>query len=189
MQTPTQTAAPKENKQELRLIVRILNKDLKGEKPVFMSLQGIKGIGQRLGHVLAVKFQQETGIPYNTMMGNIPESADKKLEDIISNPAKYQIPIWMFNRQGMYETGESIHQTQNELDFTIRNDLERAKRIKSYKGIRHMFGQPVRGQRTRSSFRTRGRTVGVQKKDQAAAKGGAKPAAAAAPAKDAGKKK
>lgn len=177
-----------ESKEEVRLIVRILNKDLKGEKPLFMSLQGIKGIGQRLGHVIALKFQQETGIPYNVPMGTIPETADKKLEDIISNPLKYQIPEWMLNRQNTYETGESIHQTQNELDFTIRNDLERMKRIKSYRGIRHMFGQPVRGQRTRSSFRTRGRTVGVQKKDQAAAKGGAKPAAAAAPAKDAKKK-
>jgi ribosomal protein S13 len=27
------------------------------------------------------------------------------------------------------------------------------KKIKCYKGVRHMLGQPVRGQRTRSHFR------------------------------------
>jgi small subunit ribosomal protein S13 len=36
------------------------------------------------------------------------------------------------------------------------------KKMRSYKGIRHMQGQPVRGQRTKSHFR-KNRTVGVKK--------------------------
>ena len=39
------------------------------------------------------------------------------------------------------------------------------KKIHSYKGIRHESGLPVRGQRTRSSFRTGG-IVGVSKKKE-----------------------
>jgi hypothetical protein len=54
--------------------------------------------------------------------------------------------------------------------------------MRAYKGVRHELGQPVRGQRTRSSFRTQ-KTVGVaRKKVVAAAK------AATAPAKPAEKK-
>ena len=37
------------------------------------------------------------------------------------------------------------------------------KKIKSYKGMRHAYGLPVRGQRTRGNFR-KGVTVGVMKK-------------------------
>ena len=43
-------------------------------------------------------------------------------------------------------------------------DIKRMKKIKSYKGARHSAGQPVRGQRTRSHFRSRGKAVGVTKK-------------------------
>lgn len=178
--TKTETA-------ELRLIVRILNKDLKGDEPIFMSLQGIKGVGQRMGQIFAQKFQEETGTPFNAPLGSLSEDLDKKLEDIIANPTKHGIPEWTLNRRRVFETGSSTHHTQNDLDFDLRNDLERLKRIKAYRGVRHMFGLPVRGQRTRSSFRQRGKTVGVQKKDQASGKGGAKPAAA--PAKPAEKKK
>ena len=38
------------------------------------------------------------------------------------------------------------------------------KKIKSYRGIRHMFGLPVRGQRTRSNFRpNKGKVQGVKR--------------------------
>jgi len=44
------------------------------------------------------------------------------------------------------------------------------KKIKCYRGIRHMFNLPVRGQCTRSNFRkNKGKTTGVKK-----AKGGKK---------------
>jgi small subunit ribosomal protein S13 len=51
------------------------------------------------------------------------------------------------------------------------------RKMRSYKGVRHQLGQPVRGQRTRSTFRTSKRAVGVMKKSAA------KPAAKAAPEK------
>ena len=52
-------------------------------------------------------------------------------------------------------------------------DIRLMKKIKSYKGMRHAIAQPVRGQRTKSHFRT-GSTVGVMKKAAKilAAKGG-----------------
>ena len=42
-------------------------------------------------------------------------------------------------------------------------DVRKMKKIKSYRGIRHMFNLPVRGQRTQGNFRKAG-SVGVTKK-------------------------
>jgi small subunit ribosomal protein S13 len=44
------------------------------------------------------------------------------------------------------------------------------KKIRSYKGVRHMLGQPVRGQKTKSNFRKNkgSASLGVQRKKVAA---------------------
>ena len=57
-------------------------------------------------------------------------------------------------------------------------DINRLKKIRCYRGIRHEKGKKVRGQRTRSNGRT-GLTLGVMK----AGKGGAQAKAATTPAK------
>ena len=49
------------------------------------------------------------------------------------------------------------------LETAKKFDIQRMVDLKTYKGIRHMLGLPVRGQRTRSSFR-KGRVVGVVRK-------------------------
>lgn len=45
--------------------------------------------------------------------------------------------------------------TEGDLKRRIREDIDRLKAIKSYRGIRHMVGLPVRGQRTKNNARTR----------------------------------
>lgn len=45
--------------------------------------------------------------------------------------------------------------TEGDLRREIRENIARLKAIKSYRGLRHMAGLPVRGQRTRSNARTR----------------------------------
>jgi small subunit ribosomal protein S13 len=55
----------------------------------------------------------------------------------------------------------------------IRDNIQRLKRIGSYRGMRHIANLPARGQRTRVNARTRRgkrRTVGAMKKDDLAAK-------------------
>ncbi|MDO8646966.1 MAG: 30S ribosomal protein S13 [Candidatus Diapherotrites archaeon] len=165
--------------QELRLIVRIVNKDLDGRLPIYRALMKIKGISHRMARSIAYVFEKNTKVPFDMQLGNLQENMDSKLEEIIQSPQKFGIPKWTFNRQKDIETGTDIHHVMVDLDFDLRKDLERMKRIKSYRGVRHMYGLPVRGQRTRSSFRKRGATVGVMKKDAKTAAGPAKPAAGA----------
>jgi small subunit ribosomal protein S13 len=46
--------------------------------------------------------------------------------------------------------------------LTVKSDIDLMKEIKCWRGIRHMLGLKVRGQRTRTTGRT-GITVGVKK--------------------------
>lgn len=58
--------------------------------------------------------------------------------------------------------------TEGDLRKEIRENIERLKVIKSYRGIRHMLNLPVRGQRTKDNARTRRgkkRTVGALSKE------------------------
>jgi small subunit ribosomal protein S13 len=60
--------------------------------------------------------------------------------------------------------------TEGNLRRVIRENIERLKRIGSYRGTRHIKGLPVRGQRTRVNARTkRGRrmTIGAMSKEMA----------------------
>ena len=44
---------------------------------------------------------------------------------------------------------------EGELKREVTQNIRRLKEIKSYKGLRHHLGLPVRGQRTRTNARTR----------------------------------
>lgn len=63
------------------------------------------------------------------------------------------------------------YNVEGNLRKQIRENIQRLKRIGSYRGMRHIANLPVRGQRTRVNARTkRGRrmTVGAMKKDEMA---------------------
>ncbi len=158
-----------ENPDEIRYIVRIVGKDLNGLSPIWHSLLGIKGIGQRMANMMARAFEKKTGIAYDTKLGEIPEDKHKMLEDIVLHPGNYGIPSWAFNRGKDIESGADAHLVMSELDFSLRNDLQRLREIKTYRGMRHTWGLPVRGGKTRTRARKRGVSVGVEKKAAKAA--------------------
>lgn len=155
----------KKPREDIRYIVRIAGKDLKGELPLHMALQGIKGIGHRTARNIAIVFEKETGKSFDTRLGTLGEEFDKKIEDIVLHPDKHNLPAWAFNRKRDFETGEDAHLIMADLDFATRKDLQRLNEIKSYRGLRLSWGLPVRGQRTKSTHRGKGPVVGVMKKD------------------------
>jgi small subunit ribosomal protein S18e len=69
----------------------------------------------------------------------------------------------MLNRQKDHKTGNYQQLVSNLLDNMLREDLERLKKIRSHRGLRHYWGIRVRGQHTKTNGR-RGKTVGVAKK-------------------------
>jgi len=146
-------------KQELRGIVRLAGADMKGEKQLMIAIRQIKGIGPSMANAVV----KVGGFDPKKKIGLLSDSELKKLEDIVTNPKKHNIPKWALNRKNSPDTGEDDHLISSELTFANRQDIKNLIDMKCYRGTRHMYGLPARGQRTRSSFR-KGKTVGVVKK-------------------------
>ncbi len=165
----------KAGEQELRHLVRVLNTDLKGEKQIMYALTKIKGISIMFANAVCKK----AGVSENKKAGYLSEKEVRALESVIQNPLGAGFPEWMLNRRVDPDTGATHHLITSTLDFTHDMDIKKMKKIKSYKGIRHMSGQPVRGQKTKSHTRkNKGKgSLGVQKKK----------VGTSAPAKDSGK--
>lgn len=160
----------------IRGIIRIAEVDIPGEKKIKSALLKIKGIGKSLCKGIAIA----SGLDPETMIGSLNDEQLKKLEDVIKNPIKYGIPYHMINRRFDPSTGEHRHLVSSELKLIVKSDIDFMRKIHCYKGIRHESGLPVRGQRTRSSFRT-GMIVGVVKGKGKLARPGAPTPGAPAP--------
>ena len=142
-------------------LVRIAGTDIPGRMTVYAGLTRIKGISWSISNAIC----KILNINRNKKVSELNE---KEEEEILSLIKSDKLPAWLLNRKNDPETGKSKHLLTTELDLQREFDIRRLKKIKSYKGVRHSQGQPVRGQRTRSHFRTKGPSVGVKR--------GAKPA-------------
>lgn len=145
--------------QEFKQLVRLCGADIDGNKKVYHALRRIKGISYGFSNAVCITAR----IDHKTKIGTLNEEEMKKIEDIITNPVKYEIPSWMLNRRKDYDEGTDKHLTSTDISFRKDFDIKILKKIRSYKGIRHGLGLPVRGQKTRSHFRA-GKTIGVKKK-------------------------
>ncbi len=144
--------------EDFRFLVRMVNTDLDGKQNVVNALTGIKGINNRLSRVIAT----HAGVPKRERIGNLNDDQLDALLKSVESVDEY-VPTWMLNRRMDPESGDDIHQVGTEITLQLEEDLNRLKKIKSWKGERHARNLPVRGQRTKSNGRT-GATVGVQRK-------------------------
>jgi len=156
-------------KREMRIapktIVRLANKDLDGDKSTDLALTAVKGISNRMAKIFALQFEKEANISFNKKIVELNEDQKKILEEIILKPEEHGIPNWCLNKRNEYSSGKDSHLTMAELDFDARNVFKRLGEIKSYRGLRHVWKLPVRGQRTKSTHRGKGGSVSVTKKD------------------------
>jgi small subunit ribosomal protein S13 len=147
--------------ERLKHIVRVANTDLIGQKKLGVALTKIRGIGAIYANMICKLTNTDTKM----RAGHLTSTQVEKLNDCISNPDKYKIPSWMRNRRKDFTTGQDKHLLVGDLQFTQQQDVRRLQKIRSYRGIRHARGSPVRGQRTKSNFRrNKGRAVGVKKR-------------------------
>jgi len=123
-----------------------------------IALTQIKGVG----YMFANSIINNLKIDSSLRVGNLSNEQIKSIENIIQNPSSSNFPSWFLNRRKDIETGEDKHLITSDIDFTVRNDVEREKATGSWRGYRHMFGLKVRGQRTRCTGR-KGGAVGVAK--------------------------
>ncbi|MDT7888425.1 MAG: 30S ribosomal protein S13 [Desulfurococcales archaeon] len=147
--------------EETAFIVRIANTDLPGSLSVPLALSKIKGIGYNT----AMAICKSLGIDPRSKLGRLDQKSISRLEEAVKDLTALGFPPWMLNRRKDMETGRDLHLIGSDLLFAVREDIERMKRTKSWKGLRHALGLKVRGQRTVTTGRT-GITVGVRKKKE-----------------------
>lgn len=149
-------------KQDFKHLVRVANVDLPGDKSIGLALTNIKGVGTNFAHALCAV----AGIDKTVKTGYLQDQQIALLNKVATTCEG--IPLWMYNHRKDFETGQDKHVITGTLIYVQDNDLKRMKRMKSYKGLRHQRGLPVRGQRTKSNFRkNKGKVVGVSKKKAA----------------------
>ena len=122
---------------------RIAGVDIPVEKRTEIALTYIFGIGRSN----VKKILTETGVDPNKRTKDLTGEETARLQRVI----------------------DRIN-TEGELRKQIRENIERLKRIGTYRGDRHEKGLPARGQRTRTNARTRRgkrKTVGALGKREA----------------------
>ncbi len=157
--------------QEYRYILRIMGTDVQGTLKTSYAVAQIKGVSLSLSNAVLKK----AGVNPDLRVGFLTESDVSKIEDVVRDPAKYNLPNWMFNRRKDSETGKDMHLLSADLALKTKQDIDEAKNIRSWRGYRHAYSLKVRGQHTKTTGRA-GKALGVKKKTLLQKPGG--PAAA-----------
>ncbi len=147
---------PRENIESEEMLIRISGYDIPGSKNVYVGLTKVKGVSWGISNFTCVNLK----IPRNKKISELSKEEIAKIEQFFKEA---NITNFLKNRIFGFEDGETKHYIGSNLDIKKDFDIRRLRKIRSYKGVRHSSGLPVRGQRTRSHFRKRGKAVGVKR--------------------------
>jgi small subunit ribosomal protein S13 len=150
----------KDEGEDFKYIVRVVSTDLDGHKSVHMGVTAIPGVGARLGEAVA----RQLGPVGKKRLGDLTDDEVAQLTEAVDALAE-TVPPWMLNRQHDVESGHDTHLIGVDIQVQRTDDVNRMKKIRCYKGVRHESGHKVRGQRTSSNGR-RGMTLGVIRKKE-----------------------
>ena len=128
-------------------MARSLGVDVPSEKRIDIALRYVYGIGPSIAKEILAKAKIDPSVRAKNL-------TDQDLSQIVS----------IIQNDGYLIEGD--------LRREVGMNLKRLQGIKCYRGIRHLRGLPVRGQRTATNARTRKgprKTVGVQRNPNAKA--------------------
>ena len=109
-------------------MARIVGVDIPNDKPVYISLTYIYGIGR----TTALKICEEAKVESTI---RVKDLTDEQLGSIRNVLGKYKV--------------------EGDLRREVALNIKRLTEIGCYRGLRHRKGLPVRGQRTKTNARTR----------------------------------
>jgi len=147
-------------------ILRLLNTNVDGKRKVMYALTEIKGVGRRYSNIVCKKadvdlnkrcvVSESIGGIFSsqfttTSAGELNSDELERLVTIIQNPTQFKIPTWFLNRQKDIVDGKNSQILSNGVDSKLRDDLERLKKIRAHRGLRHFWGLRVRGQHTKTT--------------------------------------
>ena len=108
---------------------RLLGVDIPNDKPTFISLTYLQGVGEFTSRELCHK----AGVDPQRKARELTDEEVSRMATILERDYTVEGPL---RRQ-------------------VAQAISRLRDIKCYRGIRHRMGLPVRGQRTRTNARTR----------------------------------
>ncbi len=126
-------------------MARILGVDIPGEKRIDVALRYVYGIGPSNAKQILAHAQIDPGVRAKNL-------TEQQLSQIV------------------HAIQEGKYVIEGDLRREIGLNLQRLQGIKCYRGMRHIRGLPVRGQRTQTNARTRKgprKTVGVVRNPKA----------------------
>ncbi len=109
-------------------MARIAGVDIPRDKPIWIALSYIYGIGPSL----AMRILAKTGVDYRKRTRELTDEEIQRLRQEVDN-----------------------YKVEGALRSEVQRNIKRLIDIQCYRGIRHQIGLPVRGQRTRHNARTR----------------------------------
>ncbi len=133
-------------KEEEVVLVRLLGKDVRGDIKIKSAMTKINGISWSVSNVVCKMLKLDE----KRYIQELSKEELGVIESFMKNP---KLPTFLKNRRNDLDSGEDLHISGIDLKLRKEFDLKRMKKIRSYKGIRHMVGLPVRGQRTKANFR------------------------------------
>lgn len=148
---------PRMEEDKGEVLVRIFGYDIPGSRSLYAGLTRIKGVSWAISNATCIKL----ALLHSRKIEGLTKEEIQRIESFLKT---LPLPDYLKNRRQDIETGETAHFIGSDLDIKREFDIKRLKEIKSYRGIRHSAKLPVRGQRTRSHFRTKGRAMGVKRK-------------------------
>jgi len=157
----------------LRGIVRIAGKDVKGRLPLKRAFLAIRGVSHSMANMASVVIERELGFKPTMRVGELTDEQVEKIDAILYKMQDYKIPQYLLNRRNDFVSGQDQHVIMNDLAFTATQDIEREKKLYTWRGYRHAYGKKVRGQKTRNTGR-KGMALGVLRKAILAQQKGAK---------------
>ena len=108
---------------------RLLGVDIPNDKRIAISLTYLYGIGPKTARELCLKAGIDSSLPAH----ELTESDVSRIATII----------------------EEDYVVEGPLRRQVQQNIARLRDIRSYRGIRHRMGLPVRGQNTQTNARTR----------------------------------
>jgi small subunit ribosomal protein S13 len=133
-------------KEEEVTLVRVLGRDIRGDIKIKSALTKINGISWAVSNAVC----KILGLDESKKIQEFSKDELARIEEFMNAP---ELPVFLKNRRKDFDSGEDLHVSGVDLRLRKEFDLKRLKKIKSYKGVRHNLGLPVRGQRTKANFR------------------------------------
>ncbi|MFN0199743.1 MAG: 30S ribosomal protein S13 [Planctomycetaceae bacterium] len=108
---------------------RILGVDIPNDRPIYISLTYLYGIGRTNSFEICFKL----GIDPQTKARDLTDDESSRITNLL----------------------DKEYEVEGLLRRKVQQDIQRLREIQSYRGYRHRRSLPVRGQRTRTNARTR----------------------------------